>query len=351
MPHSSNDKNLENKKNSKSIIIKISIGISVVIIGGLILFGLTSLLDPDKPEIPDDDTPSITVGPNSTVGNIMISGPGDDLQIGGPIDDILHPGSGNNVQIAGSGNDSIYSGNGSNIQIAGSGNDTIYSPMPGSIVFGDNPEYEEIVELMDDGLIESEAAVELFITIGKHHNRQGNFDEAEKNINHALVLAPNNPKVLYEKAIILYFKYDDSSQAFNLLNFALTLDPKNRAELINLKGLMLYNNDEYDKALDLFYQVLLIYPDPDLTLYYIGHILYAQSKYEESIFYLGKSLDINPKNKLALVYLGMALNNIGKYNESVNSLKQALDLNPDDDLVKELLEVALENKNRFDRMN
>lgn len=192
-------------------------------------------------------------------------------------------------------------------------------------------------------------------------NVKDNWVHAEKYLDTAIELDPENKEVLY-LAEDFYTKLNDRLKVAVYQQLLCELFKKNMAETskdfsftkINSYDKAAYENeiskiqqDDYDsqvKKASFLYHIekwedaesiydKLIQRIPTADIPYIGKAnlcWYTSSPpdYEKAIAYCDKALAVNPNSEYAWSTKGSALNNLGRYTEAVDCLKKALKINP-----------------------
>ena len=99
--------------------------------------------------------------------------------------------------------------------------------------------------------------------------------------------------------------------------------------LLLLYGLILYLNEKYNEALDVFNQLNIL--DSNNYFYYntLGAIYANQKQYDDSIKNYKKAIEINAEYPKCLINLGVLLSNKGEYIESCKYLISALKIYDD----------------------
>lgn len=95
-----------------------------------------------------------------------------------------------------------------------------------------------------------------------------------------------------------------------------------------VKGNEFCATGEYQKAIEMFDEVLKIDPKNIKALQCKGPVLNDLGKYQEAMENSSKALKIDPKNKIALNSKGRALRNLGKQQEAIRILDEALKIDP-----------------------
>jgi len=180
-------------------------------------------------------------------------------------------------------------------------------------------------------------------------NDTGNYKEAIKHFNSALMLAQNNYEILTLKASALN-NLGDYNGAIESVDKALSIKP-NYSDALNNKAIALNGLNEYDEALFYYDKLLKLNPDYNqakenktqtlnnkiLALNNLSLTAINSEKYDEAINYSNKVLEINPNdynakdNKLnALFNRGAELSDLEDYNKALYYFNSYLIINPND---------------------
>lgn len=108
------------------------------------------------------------------------------------------------------------------------------------------------------------------------------------------------------------------------------------------QAMELVNKGEYEKAIELFNQVLKIIPEHKNTLNNKGSALLELERYEEAIQVFDLVLKIYPDDKTALNNKGIALRELGKYEQAIELFNRVLELDPENETVIENRRVVIE---------
>ena len=96
------------------------------------------------------------------------------------------------------------------------------------------------------------------------------------------------------------------------------------------EGKTYYNNEEYDKAIEIFKKVVELYPNDNDNYYWLGRSYYQNEQYEEAINSLLKAIQLVPNSPEYWAMLGISYGINGQIEEAIKSLLKAAELNPDD---------------------
>ena len=83
-----------------------------------------------------------------------------------------------------------------------------------------------------------------------------------------------------------------------------------------------------DKALDLFNELQINYPELSGPWLNTGIILMKQKEYQKALPMFEKATSINPNNKVAFNQLGVCLRQLGRFEEARNAYLEALKIDP-----------------------
>ena len=142
---------------------------------------------------------------------------------------------------------------------------------------------------------------------------------------------PNLAQTWYNKGIALYDQgnYDEAIKAYDE---AIMLDP-NYAYAWDGKGAALYDQGNYDEAIKALDEAIRLNPNFVEAWYNKGSILDIQGKYDDAINAYDEAIKLNPNYAEAWNGKGITLDKQGKYNEAIQACNKAIELKPDYPLV------------------
>ncbi|MGD2250571.1 MAG: tetratricopeptide repeat protein [Candidatus Methanofastidiosia archaeon] len=105
--------------------------------------------------------------------------------------------------------------------------------------------------------------------------------------------------------------------------FFIELDPK-YAEALFYKGLVLYNLERYDEALEAFNRAIKANPEYVDAWYSKGVILEIRKEYEEALEAYNKAIKLDPDNAVIWDSKGAVLHRLKRYDEALGAFKQAI---------------------------
>ena len=157
--------------------------------------------------------------------------------------------------------------------------------------------------------------------------KSGKWDEANKRLDAAYRLAPENPDVNFLLGY-LYFQKKDYTRAADFLGNASNLSPHN-VQALTLLGRVSLQQEDYGRAVSNLEKAVLTDSD-----YWVAHDLLAasylkQQKYDKARDQAQLALDKSKGNASASqLVLGQALVNLGQKQEGIKALKDFLASSP-----------------------
>jgi len=141
-------------------------------------------------------------------------------------------------------------------------------------------------------------------TLGMLYYNKGRNDYALEAFNRVIAINGNNEyakKAYVNIGIILSNAKDEKqqAQAVQSLQKALLISP-NEPEALLAMGTIAYNQHKYDKAIEIFYQVLEASNEDAIVAqayHNIGRCYYAKREYKKSLQFLTKASELDPTNE------------------------------------------------------
>jgi len=152
----------------------------------------------------------------------------------------------------------------------------------------------------------------------------GDISKAQKLLNKALKLEPDNYDILCNLAAI-YHKLNKNDQAYRLFCKAYSLN-QNDPILLNNLGYVCFKLGRIRKAIEYYNQALKIEPSNITILYNLSNSFLAKGELEEACKTLEKILSIDGENSSAWALLGNAFEQLSKYNIAVDCFNKSLKL-------------------------
>ena len=147
-----------------------------------------------------------------------------------------------------------------------------------------------------------------------------------------------------EKLIELFLRDEDLYQRIiidedvdkNKLYFSLDFFEKlklekefeNKAALFFHIGNILFENDEFGKALASLNKAIELEPTKAVCHYRLGLVLNNLKKYEQALLSFGKAVNLDPEDAEYHYWKGQTFRNLGKYERTLSSFEKAIGLDP-----------------------
>jgi tetratricopeptide (TPR) repeat protein len=173
----------------------------------------------------------------------------------------------------------------------------------------------------------------LYVAIARVQIFAGQYEEAQKNAENALLLNPNNALAYGVHAWALDFQGGRNGEAQASIDEALRLDPNNAlVHAYYVDVLISAGFDSYAKAIDESRVALALNPDIVETHRARALILEATQNYPEALAEYQAAININPN--IPILYIGEGLNYriLQVYDKAVEAFTKANALNPADPL-------------------
>jgi tetratricopeptide (TPR) repeat protein len=100
------------------------------------------------------------------------------------------------------------------------------------------------------------------------------------------------------------------------------------SEELYLKGLLLYESEQWEKAKEAFDLVIKLNPEHDEAWFQLGNALSKLGRDEEAIASYDRSIQIKPDSDIVWVARGYSLGNLDRYDEEISNYNQAIKIEP-----------------------
>jgi len=144
--------------------------------------------------------------------------------------------------------------------------------------------------------------------------------------NRALQQDPDFWEAQYNLGVI-YYNFDKYNKALNQFRNVIQRNPSFYKPHYGM-GVIYYLQRNYRGAIRQFNKVLELQPDHDRTLYYLGRVYVRMDSIEKGLKYLDKAAKINPNYAPTQYQIAQANMRRGWYKTAVQALKKAIKLNP-----------------------
>jgi tetratricopeptide (TPR) repeat protein len=154
--------------------------------------------------------------------------------------------------------------------------------------------------------------------------REDKLDEAEKDLDEAIKLAPNNPNVLYMQGV-LGLKKHEWTKAQSVLEKATQMDP-NSARALAALGMALCNQRKYAEAIPPLEKSVQLDPASGWETHWsLAESYYHSKRYEEALkFSQQAQTESNGQVPHVALLVAEALTAVGRYEDSANVLRELL---------------------------
>ena len=203
--------------------------------------------------------------------------------------------------------------------------------------------YEFIVDLMENGAISENSRKILDkrkIKFGISETRAKELEEFAKQNNSA-----SSNDLLEEGKT--YCDNEEYDKAIEIFKKAVELNP-NDDESCRWLGNSYLQNNQIEEAIKYHLKATELNPNKCDNWSMLGNSYRINGQKEEAIKYCLKATELNPDNSENWFWLGASYNQNGQYQEAINSLLKAVELNPNDDYSWQLLGKCYCNNGELD---
>lgn len=107
-----------------------------------------------------------------------------------------------------------------------------------------------------------------------------------------------------------------------------SIENEQSKELVLLNGIKFYKNNEYDKAIEEFQKIIVMYPNYKEAHSILGNAYFRSKQYEDAEIEYKKVKEIDPTDITAYENMGVIFANRGNYKDAVGEWKKVMELNP-----------------------
>jgi len=116
---------------------------------------------------------------------------------------------------------------------------------------------------------------------------------------------------------------------------------RDNKELILIKGIRYYKNNDYESAILEFKKVIDLHPDYKEAHSILGNAYFRNKMYEDAAVAYTRVKEIDPSDITAYENMGVIYANLGEYKEAVNEWQTVLELSPDRVDIQEKIQKAI----------
>jgi len=185
-------------------------------------------------------------------------------------------------------------------------------------------EYEKAIECFDNILFKVGSP---YYIKARCLYQLGKYAEATEYFDKAVEYNPMESLFWAERAHNLY-KLNFVEKSIDSIKIALLLDEHDKNNLIWL-GSMYFICNQYNDALNIYNQIIEIYPEEADVWEYKGETLRNLEKYEDALEAYDKAIQLNPEYDFAWNNKGIVLDIKEQYNEAIACFERAFALNPE----------------------
>jgi tetratricopeptide (TPR) repeat protein len=147
--------------------------------------------------------------------------------------------------------------------------------------------------------------------------------------------------------LIVAEKFDEVRAAIrSLLDTDLTQNET--IEELSLQGMLLYEAEEWEAALEKFYRCLQQSPQDNRVLLMIGNTLYELGRSDEAIASYDKAIEFKPDDYEFWFNRGLVLHNLGRFDDAITSYNKVIEFKSDYYVAWNNRGFTLYNLDRFD---
>jgi tetratricopeptide (TPR) repeat protein len=208
-----------------------------------------------------------------------------------------------------------------------------------SLILFNEKRYDDSIEILHQlQNAEEQYAIKAYRLESQIYKSQDHIDEAISTLTRSLKLIPNNPILLYDRAM-LYESQDQIDEAEKDLKQVIKDDPEN-FEALNALGYTLADNDvKLDEAYEYIKKAIELSPDDPAIIDSLGWVQYKLGKYAEAEINFNKAIESNINDSELYIHQYKTLMKLDKKQEAQELLQKAKTLFPENqkiiDLIKE----------------
>ena len=135
-------------------------------------------------------------------------------------------------------------------------------------------------------------------------------------------------------------------EAANAFNKSLVIKPD--AETFNNLGNVLSEQNNTDKAIEVYKKAIMLKPNFADAYYNLGSLFAKQDKFDQAIEAYKNSILINPDNAEAYCNLGLAYKNIGAFNKAIEASKKSISIKSNIPLTHNNMGIILQDLGKFE---
>lgn len=175
---------------------------------------------------------------------------------------------------------------------------------------------------------------------GESHFDDGNYKDAIADFEEALKLKPNDAWTLR----YLADSYQNNGQlqlALNAINHSIRIEPTNGYSY-KVRGLIHYDEEEYDKATSDFEKVLTIEPDNVWSLARLADSYQHKKQNQLALEYINRAVDLDSAYAFSFKVRGRIHYEMKRYPDAISDFRRVLEIEPNNAWSMEFIHKAKE---------
>ena len=200
-----------------------------------------------------------------------------------------------------------------------------------SMILFDNQQYDDAIEVLHQlQNAEEKYAIKAYRLEAQIYHQQGDTDAALLTLSRSLEILPNNPELLYDRAM-LYEQEGKMSQVEKDLLQIIKDDPKNY-EALNALGYSLADHDlQLEKAHEYITRALKLSPENAAIIDSLGWVQYKLGQYQQAEASFQKALTMDIEDLELYIHLYKTLLKLNKREQAQQILNEAKTHFPDNE--------------------
>jgi tetratricopeptide (TPR) repeat protein len=206
-----------------------------------------------------------------------------------------------------------------------------------SLILFNEKRYDDSIEILHQlQNAEEKYAIKAYRLESQIYNTQGQSEEAISTLNRSLKIIPNNPILLYDRAM-LFESQNQIDKAEKDLKLVIKDNPKN-FEALNALGYTLADNDvKLDEAYEYIKKAIELSPDDPAIIDSLGWVQYKLGKYAEAEINFNKAIKSNINDSELYIHQFKTLMKLNKEQDAQELLKKAEILFPENQKIIDLI--------------
>ena len=205
-----------------------------------------------------------------------------------------------------------------------------------SLILFDNGQFDDAIEILHQlQNAEEKYAVKAYRLEARINRQRGQADIAVQTLSRSLQMLPNNPDLLYDRAM-LYESQGKMKKVEKDLLQIIKDDPLN-FEALNALGYSLADHDlQLEKAYDYIKQAIGLAPSNAAIIDSLGWVQYKLGRYQQAEISFKRAINMEIEDLELYIHLYKTLLKLAKKTEAQQLLKKAKELFPNNEQISNL---------------